>query len=347
MSSVNKKLVVAAIALLLLSAFSYWTSVSRADRFERGQKLLANLNPDEVARIEIRSAGDAVTLVLNGESYVVEEADGYRARNDAVNRLIRDLLDIELEKEIGSSDALAGELGLAALANDAIEIALINRSSEEMVRVRVGNEAEEGAGHFVRRLDGEPSPIYLTTDRVQFQTDQSDLLKREIVDVQAADIRRIEGPDFVLERPGDGGSLELVQPARPAKSSEVSKLSSFLNRLSFAEVFLGDDPEVAELAFAQALRVDLDDDSGYIVSHAKKDDRHFVELTGYLNVDRIEVGQDESEEELKEKAEVLKRSDEINQFNAYHGSWIYELESFDGEKLDLRASDLIDTDTDA
>ena len=33
--------------------------------------------------------------------------------------------------------------------------------------------------------------------------------------------------------------------------------------------------------------------SGYIVSHAKRDDRHFVKLTGYFNVDRIELALDE------------------------------------------------------
>jgi hypothetical protein len=76
------------------------------------------------------------------------------------------------------------------------------------------------------------------------------------------------------------------------------------------------------------------------VSVATDGDRVLVRITGHFGVERIEIGRDSTDEELEEKADVLKRSDEINQFNAYHGSWVYELESFDGEKLQLRAEDL-------
>ena len=50
-------LIMVAAALFLFSALSYRASVKRAERFERGQSFLPNLNPDEIAEILIFDGG--------------------------------------------------------------------------------------------------------------------------------------------------------------------------------------------------------------------------------------------------------------------------------------------------
>jgi hypothetical protein len=340
MSSSNTKLLIAAAVLGALSVFSYVESVSRADRFESGQKLLPNLDPDAIAGVVVRGSESAVTLTRQGERYVVAEAQGYRARNDSVNRLVRDLLELELDRRAGSGEELAREVGLEPLGEEGIEVTLTDASGGEMVKVRIGNRVEEGQGRFVQRVDGDDRAIYRTRGGASFDAEAAGYLDKEIVDVQASSIARIEGPDFVLARGEEGGALELVQPARSTDAAEVSKLSSFLNRLRFEEVFVADDPEVATLRFEPVLRYALDDQSGYVVYHAESDGRHFVRLNGFFGIESIEITRDTPDEELKEKSEVLKRADEIDRFNQYHGSWVYELAEYDAEKLALRASDL-------
>lgn len=339
MSSLNSKLAIAAAVLAALSAFTYWNSVARADRFESGQKLLANLDPDEVAEITLRKGAQTLTLERSGETFVVAEANNYRASNAAVNRLLRDLLEIELQREAGSGATLEGELGLEPLGEEAVEVRLANAAGQEMVLVRFGKRAEEGDGTFVQRRDGEERPIYLTSSSVTIDAEPRTYLDRELVDAPSADVVRVVGPDFELGRAGEGG-LELVRPKGPGKSSEIGKLASFLNRLQFDKVYLADDPAVSGLAFDDTFRFDLADQSGYFVSVATDGERELIRITGTFGVERIEIARDSSDDELKEKADVLKRSDEINQFNAYHGSWVYELEGFDGDKLRLRAKDL-------
>jgi hypothetical protein len=335
----NAKLLVAVAVLAALSAFTYWNSVARADRFERGQKLLANLNPDEVAEVALRSAEGTLTLQRSGEAFLVKEANSYRASNAAVNRLLRDLLDISLAREVGSGEQLEAELGLEPLGEDGLEVRLANAAGQEMVLVRLGRRADEGGGVFVQRRDGDERPIFLTSAAVSVDAEARTYLDRELVDVPSADVVRVVGPDFELAREGEG-QLQLVRPRGAAKPGEVGKLSSFLNRLQFDKVYLADDPSVAGLDFADTFRFDLADQSGYYVSVATDGDRELVRITGFFGVERIEIARDSSDEELEEKADVLKRSDEINQFNAYHGSWVYELESFDGDKLRIRAADL-------
>ena len=54
MSKLNRNLLLVVAALFLLSRLTYRQSVGRADRFQRGQLFLANLNPDDVATIRVQ-----------------------------------------------------------------------------------------------------------------------------------------------------------------------------------------------------------------------------------------------------------------------------------------------------
>lgn len=345
MSQLNRRLVAAAVALLALSFFSYWNSVSRAERFESGQKFLPNLNPDEIAKVEVVQGGEQVTLSRQGEVYVVEEAHDYRARNEGVNRLMRNLLDIELAKEVGSGDGLAAELGIEPPGEDTVEVALLNDAGNDMVRLRVGNRFDGGSGNYVHRLDGEENPIFLTEATVLIDSTADQLLQKEIVDVAGSDVARIDGPDFTFSTAdGEGAALALerVPGGKREKTSEAGRVKNFLSRLRFSEVYLADAEELADLSFADEFRYELEDGSGYIVSVAGRDDDRYIRIGGYHTVQRVEIERDTPDEELQEKADILNRAEEMQEFNGYHGSWVYKLDSFTGEKLDLRRFDLIE-----
>ena len=108
--NMNTKLAALAIVLLAGSVWAYTNSVSQGDRFQRGQRLLPNLIPDEVATITITKGDEVTTLQKRGDAFSVSEVHDYPARNESVNRFLRDLLDIALEKEVGRGIDLAAEL---------------------------------------------------------------------------------------------------------------------------------------------------------------------------------------------------------------------------------------------
>ncbi len=345
MNQMNQRLAIAAAVLLALSAFSYWNSVSRAERFESGQKFLPNLNPDEIVAVEILQGDEQVTLSRQGDVYVVEEAHDYRARNEGVNRLVRNLLDIELAKEVGSGESLAAELGIEPPGEDTVEVALRNAAGSDMVRLRVGDRFADGSGNYVRRLDGEDDPIYLTAATVLIDSTADQFLQKEIVDVASGDVVRIEGPDFTFSKDGEEGAdlgLERVPSGRREKTSEVGRVKNFLSRLRFSEAHLADDEEVADLTFDGEFRYELEDGSGYAIAVAAREDDRYIRIGGYHTVQQVEIERDTPEEELQEKADILNRAEEMQEFNDYHGSWVYKLDSFTGEKLDLRRADLIE-----
>lgn len=382
MRKINQILGLAALVLLAISVFTYWQETNRTERFERGRKLLPNFNPDEVAGLTLEQGEETVTLSRQGDRFLIAEKDGYRAKNAEVNRVLKDLQDLALEKEVGKSDSLAEKLGIEPPGEETVDVKLTNRSGDVTVHLRVGQEFEEG-GVYIRRMDEEGSMIYLTENNPRFSTSPDDFLQKSIVDVPASDVKRVEGPDFVVEEvfedppPAEPAVADLEEPSSeeateegegeegsetppapepvslglklaevPAgqreKASAMNKVKGVLSLLQYEEVYPADDPQVAGLTFERKMRVSLDDTSGYILSTAQKEDRTFLRIEGFSTVDRVEIREDESEEELSEKAESLTRADEIAEFNAFHGSWVYEIEERFAEKLALTKGDLVE-----
>jgi hypothetical protein len=340
----NAKLATLATVLLMASVWAYANSTSRGDRFQRGQLLLPNLILDEVATIRIVKADDVTTLQKRGEAFTVSEVHDYPTTNESVNRLLRDLLRIELEKEVGRGAELAAELEIDPPTDDTVEVTLMNSTAQEMVSVRIGASVPDGSGRYVQRLDVDDAPIYVTTDGVFLATGSSAFLKKEIVDHPPAEVRRVQGRDFEIAAEDPEGALRLqnVPAGRKEKSIETNRLKSILARLSFDAVFLADDAEVRDLRFDRELRVDLQDESSYVLSLATTDDRSFLRIRGAHGLDRVEIALDTPEAELQEKADQLSRADEIKEFNAFHASWVYELSSFTADKLKLTRADLLE-----
>ena len=342
----NAKLGVIVGLLAILSVWTYSDSVSRGDRFARGQKLLSNLNPDEVALISIIDGEDTVTLERQVEEFTIAETHGYPARNDAINRFFRDLLDIGLAKDVGSGSSLAEELEIDPSTDSTTEITLSNAAGQEMVRLRLGKSFEDGAGRYVQRLDQESSSIYLTEGSVYLSTRVDSFLRKEILDVSQSRVRRVQGIDFLITPEEEDSELVLtaIPDGQKEKAFETNKLKSILSRLSFDTVLLADDQAVRELLFQPTLTIDIDDETGYTLSFAEEGDERYIRIQAHHNIGRVEITLEMPKEELKEKADQLTRATEIEDFTEFHASWVYEISSFTADKLKLRKSDLIEDD---
>ena len=340
----NAKLAALAIVLLAGSVWAYTNSTSQGDRFQRGQRFLPNLIPDDVATITIAKGDEVTTLQKQGEQFSVSEVHDYPARNESVNRFLRDLLGIELEKEVGRGIDLAAALEIDPPTDDTVEVALMNSTAQEMVRLRIGKSPPDGVGRYIQRLDVEDAPIYLTTSSSALSTGSSAFLKTEIVDHPQAEVQRVQGSDFEIaaEEPASPLRLQNVPAGRREKSFETNKLTSILTRLGFDEVFLADDAEVRDLRFDSTLRVDLKDGTSYVLSLATSDDHSFLRIRGEHDLNRVEIAIDTPEAELREKADQLSRAHAIEEFTTFHSSWVYEISSFTADKLKLTRSDLLE-----
>ena len=340
----NKILIIACVALCALSVYSYTDSVRRAERFERGQKFLPNLNPDSIAEIVItKGKGDEESAHLrrDGDRFVVGDAGGYPAKNESVNRFIRDVLKLSLEQEVGSGESLTSELELTSGDAETLEVVFKDANEEEMVHFLVGKSMEDGGGSYVMRTDSGDDTIYLTSSRVYLSTGQDDFLDKEILNVESSEIAAIRGRGFAIE--DSGGDLELVDmPAGKKTSSKFNQLKNLLSGLRFNQHYLANAPEVQGLYFDSGVEIDLKDNSGYRVSVAAEGDKHYLQIQGYHNAGQLSIAVDADEEEAAEVADQLQRQNEIQDFNDFHGSWIYEVTETTANRVNVGAGDLVE-----
>ena len=241
---------------------------------------------------------------------------------------------------------MAAELGIEPPDDETVEVSLRDAADKEMVRMRVGAAFADGPGNYVQRLDGDGSPIYLSSSTLSLSTDLGSFLDKEILGRDQSEVKRIEGDGFELEKAEGSSDFELSGSGSvKLKNSEVNRLKGLVSGLRFEEVYLSDDPQVANLDFSPAVTIELEDGSGYVFSTNSGEDGTFVRVQGFHTVTQVAITRDESEEELAAKADVLTRADEIEAFNQFHGSWTYELGEWAGESLQLKRADLIDSDS--
>jgi len=339
----NSLLGIIAVVLLALSLLSYKVSTTRAERFERGQKFLPQLNPDNIHEIDITKSGDTVTLRRGEDQFVVATKNNYPAKNEAINRFLGDVLNLGLEKRVGKGESLAKDLEVQPDAEAATHVVLKNEAGKEMVNFVLGKSMDSGTGRYLQRLDGEDEAIYLSSGSVTLTTSADGFLDKEILNVAADKIVRIEGGDFTMSK-AENGPLELedIPKGKQAKTSETSQVTNMLSFLKFDKVFLADHPEVANLNFNKRVRVFLDDKSGYNIALAQKDSNYYMTVQGTFEIGEISIDEDETEEDLKEKSEILSRSDELNKFNSLHGSWVYGISEATAKKFLKSKSELVE-----
>jgi hypothetical protein len=337
----NQVLGISTLVLLVLSGWTYYDSVTRAERFERGQDFLPNLNPDEIAQIVIRKGEDETRLRREDEKFVVASADGYPASNEAVNRFLRDVLDLKLEKEVGKGERLEQELEIAPPGEESLEVALLNANEKDMVRFVIGKGADDAGGSFVARTDSGDRTIYLTSSRVFLNTTNDDFLQNEILNVEGEKIATITSLGFqIVNEDGDFKLADL--PAGKKESSKVNSAKWMLSNLRFTAQHLADTEEVVGLEWDTTVHVELDDDSRYEVELARHDEKHYLRIQGFYKSERVSIAVDAGDEEVKYTADVLKRIDELQLFNRLHGSWVYEVSESTADKFRLERSELME-----
>jgi hypothetical protein len=337
---VNEKVLLTITILMgALSLLTYLQQGGKEDSFERGQKLLANFNVDHIHKIAVTQDGKTITLKRENDRFTMIEKSGFPAKNQAVNRLLKSVLDIALEKEIGASDELRQELDLTTEA--AKMVVFESEKGQKLLELFIGKTLEGGQGNYLYRT-ADQAPIYLSQQNVFLNADETSLLDNEVVNVAADTLSGIQSPEFQLQSDDSGNwTLSGMSNQKVLNSSNVDRLKRALAPLRIQDALLADDASLQGLTFNRTLTYFLKDGSRYLLSLAEKGEKTYVKISGVSDIERVSISKDESEEELKAKSEKLQRADELKKFNAFQGSWVYELSDHVASTLKLSSSDLV------
>jgi hypothetical protein len=208
-------------------------------------------NPDAVAKIELTTPDDKFTLVREtGDRWSAAERFGYSVDPKRVRDLVVALADMRLieaktemperysrieVEDVNAKDAKSRLLRLESADGKVLAEALIGKQHHRLT----GSQPE---GTYLRR-PGE-AQAWLASGGVQLEPKVVDWLDKQIVDLSADNIRRIEiqpesGAPYVVERAAPGAPLVLQNLAAgetAKKPEDFNRLASAFTAVSFDDV---------------------------------------------------------------------------------------------------------------
>ena len=231
-----------------------------------GKNILANVDLDETARIEINAGGRTLEILRDGDTWRVPSLANYPADFDRIVQRLRGLADVTI------SDVLGG-MTLDATTT----LALSDASGKNLVTLHIGQARQKSGGGAM--MWQPPEGRYLRVNDSEnillVKEDLSDLTSaepRSWVDTQLLAIPAADIHSIAIEHPvatnnaafvRDEGKLSMAGLAENETFDAAKSygLESAFARLSFANVLPADTPdETTGLSTGVLFRVTLNND---------------------------------------------------------------------------------------
>lgn len=325
--------------LLLRSEHSSWQAPSAA-----GTRVLAEFDPNAVARVEIKNKDGSVVLTRREDKWTVEQSSGYPANFERISGLIRRLWDLKSVQEVAAGPSQFAQLELVEPAEGKSDtgtvISLEDASGKRLTALLAGKthmQAPPGfpgdgyaAGRYLMALDGK--------NRVVLVSDLFDETRQPAKDWLERDFLRIANPKSItLKGPNREWSLTRENPSEPWKLAngvvpEAGKAGSIVAALGVPSF---DDVSADESAFdfsePDTLTVQTTDGFTYTWTIGKqKDDTYPVKIAinGDFPKERTPAEDEKPEDKekldeafAKEREALEKRLAEEKRFE----KWIYRI----------------------
>ncbi|MCC6781955.1 MAG: peptidylprolyl isomerase [Planctomycetes bacterium] len=334
-----------AVTAGVLVIASVWVGVRERTtpfRFNKGQLLLPDLDPERIAGIEVKHEQDTVVLKRAGGQFLVESAKNYPANNREVNDLTKRVLGIRLADEV-TSDKDAYE-GLGVSEAKATTIRFLDNEGKDIVVVLTG-KSEKGQDHV--RLASSDT-VYRVEEGLYLRTKALDYVDKQLLQLERNDIAKVDvapagGKVYSIESP-EAGKVQLagIPAGKKAKGTEPDGVFGAATYLSFDE--FQSEAEAKDLDFANLYTVRTRLEAEYRFELAKKDDKWFVRARAAYHGPRELSVEGKSKEELERNEKLANAAKAVEAFNAKHQSWVYQLGSWKADSMTKAFDDLVQDD---
>jgi hypothetical protein len=342
----NKKLTILAIIAVLMVIWAVVQSrISSGPGVGAGTEvdLIQGLDPADIGSIVLGFGEGAVTLKREGGRFVVASKDNYPAEPKQINTLLTRCLEIRASesKPYTNNPANHEELGVTEQKARSV-VQFFKLDSKLLTGVIVGKDRELGEGNYVRLADS--NSVYIVQNAPWFGGKATDYVNQELTSIKREDIQSVRvlysGGEYGLKE-GDGKTvvLENMPEGKRLKSSDSETVFSALVNLRFDDV----KKNPGGLSFDKQFVCRLKDSTVYNVNLAQKDIKTYITCQAeYAGDVPVEVGKDESEDELKKKEAKLLARDKAKEFTARHQGWIYEIPEWKAKYMTKVLTDLLE-----
>ena len=259
--SKRQVIVLWAIALLLVVTLIAVKS-SRQDGYQsttersRGDTLLADFEPSQVAKMEIRTGDQTTVATLKDGDWVIANRDDYPANSPSINALLRTIDEVKITQGIEADPSFAPRFGMDPKATEdadkGTELVLTNDAGTELAHLTFGKNLEGesnpmspfggGGGSTGRYIlnQADASGVYITSELFPtLNADASSWLDESFIKVEKIKTITVSEPGktdstaWKLTREDHSKDFELVGK-KDSEEIDNSALGSYKNLLSYA-----------------------------------------------------------------------------------------------------------------
>ena len=339
-------LAIVAAVMLVIAALLYSGGGAPKGTFVSGTPLIQGLDPLTVHKIVVKSGSKTTTLERKDSGFVVSDREGYPASTKDINDLIIKCRDIRCDEKMTEASKNHADLGVVEDDKDATTVSFLDDKDKPIIGFIKGKNAESSSGVYVRLLGSDT--VYRTEEGLWLDERPTDFIDKGLIKVKKDDVESVEvkvGKDTYTIQRGKDDKIELqaVPKGKRAKVSDVEDVFNALSNLDLADVARDGKKKLDwDATFTCRLKTHLT----YTVELSKKDSTHYVRLSASFPPDiRItRPDKDTPKDELKKKEAILLAADTAQKFGPRHDGWVYEISSYDAEKMRKPFADVIEDD---
>ena len=208
----QKVLGLAVVAIMLTLVLVQFEREREAERTLDGSVLLLpelKTALSSVSEIEILNGEKEarVTILKQGESWVIREKSGYLANFEILSKLLIEVANLEVAEQKTSKAENHSKLGLADIGES---MGVIVRISADRVYEMMIGQTSQTLGTFVRKP--EEDQVYLVEQSIEVSMDPIDYLDSVFLSVESSDVQTvtIQSPDSSLKAVRDEATKKLV-----------------------------------------------------------------------------------------------------------------------------------------
>jgi hypothetical protein len=342
--------IVAALMVLLTAGQSYLSKMQAPSKAPGGDTyLIQGLDPGRIAFIEVGKGENPVRLARRGNLFLVANKEDYPALTSKINDLLTSCLDIRTVGLVTSNPA--NHESLHVTEEKAQNIVRFLGEDEKLITglvigtSRLPELQMDKRSTYVRLITSDD--VYEATNVPLPGGSATDYMEKQIVDLDSEDVFRVmvTGPEesYTL-RMSDGNDgaivLEDAPEGKKLKDGEAQSLFSALSYFSFDDVKKAGSLEQG-VEFDSSHVCELKDSTVYTFRIAEAAEKTYVKCSAeYTGETREQILA--SQEELIDKEAKLLAQDRALEFTTIHKGWVYEISSWNAEKLTKKLTDLLE-----
>ena len=334
-----KNLSILTVLLVVLSVFTYIEDHKRGTGLASGSDFIAGFDVAKVAKLVIKeSSGEKVSLLKEGETFVLEDHYSNPASNEKINDLLYKISNIQVTQKVTEKRSSHKKFELTKDKSQ-IRVSGFDRTGSKTFDFLVGKKKRFN-GNFIRFANKDP--VYLSDKALYISGEKDAYIESDLMDLDEKDFTELslattnkklifvrKGEDIIFKKSGSEVSLN------KEKKKKILEFIGNTQPVSFNDFRPIDHKELESLKFDLGVEIKAKNRMVYNLRYSKLKEDYYLKVSSKLeNVpEKIVISEDDDKKKLAGVADILKAQKAVTKFNLNNSRWIFKVDKDDYEDV--------------